>query len=62
MQSGLTSYTGNANIRNRLDSSASLGAILHASLHSSIWIQESYSKGVTVPWYTTTSVSYTYSW
>jgi hypothetical protein len=27
----------------------------------SIWIQESYSKVVTVPWYTTTSIGYTYS-
>lgn len=62
IQSGITSYTGYANVRNRLDSGVSLGAIAHLSFHSSIWIQESYSKVVTVPWYTTTSIGYTYSW
>ena len=62
IQSGLTSYTGYANVHNRLDSGLSLGAIAHCSFHSSIWIQESYSKVVTVPWYTTSSIGYTYSW
>jgi hypothetical protein len=62
IQGGITSYTGNANVRNRFASSASLGAIIHLSYHNSIWIQESYNKVVTVPWYTTSSVSYTYSW
>jgi hypothetical protein len=62
IQSGITSYTGNANVRNRLDSGVSIGAIAHCSFHSSIWIQESYSKVVTVPWYTTSSLGYTYSW
>jgi hypothetical protein len=62
IQSGITSYTGYANVRNRLDSGVSLGAIAHLSFHSSIWIQESYSKVVTVPWYTTSSIGYTYSW
>ena len=62
LQTGLTSYTGNARVENRLDSGASLGAIVHFGDHSSIWIQESYSKVVTVPWYTTSSVGYTWSW
>jgi hypothetical protein len=62
IQGGITSYTGNANVRNRFDSSASLGVVVHLSYHSSIWIQESYNKVVTVPWYSTSSVSYTYSW
>lgn len=62
LQTGLTSYTGNARIQNRLDSGVSLGAIVHINDHSSIWIQESYSKVVTVPWYTTTSLGYTWSW
>lgn len=62
IQSGITSYTGNANVRNRLDSGVSIGAIAHCSFHSSIWVQESYSKVVTVPWYTTSSIGYTYSW
>lgn len=62
IQSGITSYTGKAHVANRLDSGTSLGAIVHCSYHSSIWLQESYSKVVTVPWYTTTSIGYTYSW
>jgi len=62
VQSGITSYTGYAHVKNRLDSSVSLGAIVHCDNNSSIWIQESYSKVVTVPWYTTSSVGYTYSW
>jgi hypothetical protein len=62
LQTGLTSYTGNASVQNRLDSSASLGAIVHFNDHNSIWIQESYNKVVTVPWYTTSSIGYTWSW
>ena len=62
IQSGITSYTGHDRVLNRLDSGVSLGAIVHLSRSNSIWIQESYSKVVTVPWYTTTSVGYTYSW
>jgi hypothetical protein len=62
IQTGITSYTGNSHVLNRLDTGLSLGAIVHLNFHSSIWIQESYSKVVTVPWYTTTSIGYTYSW
>jgi hypothetical protein len=62
VQTGLTSYTGYSHLLNRLDTGVSLGAIVHSSFHSSTWIQESYNKVVTVPWYTTTSVGYTYSW
>jgi hypothetical protein len=61
VQTGITSYTGNARVENRLDSGASLGAIVHLSFHDSIWLQESYSKVVTVPWYTTFGAGYTYS-
>ena len=62
IQTGLTSYTGNPHVLNRLDSGLSLGAIIHFNDHNSIWIQESYSKVVTVPWYTTSSIGYTWSW
>jgi hypothetical protein len=62
IQSGITSYTGNTHVQNRLDSGVSLGAIVHFNDKNSIWIQESYSKVVTVPWYTTTCIGYTYSW
>jgi len=62
LQSGITSYTGNARVQNRLDSGVSLGAIVHFNNNNSIWLQESYNKVVTVPWYTTSSIGYTYSW
>jgi len=62
LQTGITSYTGNASVENRLDSGVSLGAIVHFNDRNSIWIQESYSKVVTVPWYTTSSLGYTWSW
>lgn len=62
IQSGITSYTGNARVQNRLDSGVSIGAIVHVNYRNSIWIQESYGKVVTVPWYTTSSIGYTYSW
>ena len=62
IQTGLTSYTGNPRVLNRLDSGLSLGAIIHFNDHNSIWIQESYNKVVTVPWYTTTSIGYTWNW
>jgi hypothetical protein len=62
LQEGVTSYTGNVHLQNRLDTGVSLGAIIHNNNNNSIWIQESYSKVVTVPWYTTTSIGYTYSW
>jgi hypothetical protein len=62
LQSGITTFTGNTRTMNRLDSGVSLGAIIHFTDHSSIWLQESYSKVVTVPWYTTSSIGYTWSW
>src|SRR5579863_8959395 len=62
IQTGITSFTGNARLQNRLDSGVSLGAMIHFSRHSSVWLQESYGKVVTVPWFTTSSVGYTWSW
>jgi hypothetical protein len=62
IQSGITSYTGHQYVLNRMASGASLGVIIHFTRSDSIWIQESYTKVVTVPWYTTTSLGYTYSW
>ncbi len=62
VQLGITSYTGSSQVTNHLDTGLSIGAIVHLSFHDSIWIQETYSKVVTVPWYTTSSIGYTYSW
>jgi hypothetical protein len=61
-QLGITSFTGNPRVQNRLDSSLSLGAIFHFTRHSSIWAQESWGKVVTMPWFTTSSVGYGWSW
>jgi hypothetical protein len=62
VQIGLTSFTGGPGVQNRFYDGESLGAIVHLNGRSSIWIQETYNKIVTVPWYTTTSVGYTWSW
>ena len=62
LQGGITSYTGTTRLQNRFYSGVSLGGVIHFTDHHSIWIQESYNKVVTVPWYTTTSAGYTYSW
>lgn len=62
IQAGLTSFTGNAYVQNRFYDGESLGAAIHLNDHNGIWVQESYNKIPTVPWYTTTGIGYTYSW
>jgi hypothetical protein len=62
VQTGLTSFTGNVRVQNRLDSSLSLGAIFHFKRHSSVWVEESYGKVVSVPWFTTSSIGYGWTW
>lgn len=61
IQAGLTSYTGAPQVLNRFYDGESLGAIVHFTDHSSIWIQETFNKILTVPWYTTSSIGYTWS-
>jgi hypothetical protein len=62
IQAGMTSMTGNAHIENRFYDGESLGAVIHFNDHNAIWVQETYNKIPTVPWYTTTSIGYTWSW
>jgi hypothetical protein len=62
IQGGLTSLTGNTAVANRLYDGESLGAIIHCNDHNSFWVQETYNKIVTLPWYTTASAGYTWSW
>jgi hypothetical protein len=62
IQAGLTSFTGNAHVENRFYGGEALGASIHFNNHNSIWIQETYNKIPTVPWYTTTGIGYTLSW
>jgi hypothetical protein len=62
IQAGLTSFTGNAHVENRFYDGEALGAAIHFNDHNGIWIQETYSKIPTVPWYTTFGIGYTWSW
>jgi hypothetical protein len=62
IQGGITSMTGYPSVRNRFYDGESLGLIVRFNDHHSIWIQETFNKVVTVPWYTTASIGYTRSW
>lgn len=62
VQLGVTSLTGGGQVQSHLYDGESLGLVVHFNDHNSIWIQESFNKILTVPWYTTTSVGYTRSW
>jgi hypothetical protein len=62
IQGGITSLTGNRSVANRFYNGESLGLIVHFNDRNSIWIQETFNKLVTVPWYTTASIGYTRSW
>ena len=62
IQGGITSVTGNPWVLNRFYDGESLGLIAHFTDHHSIWIQETYNKIVSFPWYTTASIGYTRSW
>ncbi len=60
VQAGLSSLTGDQ-VQNRFSTSPGAGLIVHFSRSQSLWLQELYNKVVTVPWYTVSSVGYTYS-
>jgi len=62
IQTGLTSFTGYADVENRFYDGEALGAVVHINDRNSIWIQESYNKIPTFPWYITTGIGYTWSW
>jgi hypothetical protein len=62
IQGGITSMTGYAYVESRFYDGESIGAIVHLNDRSSIWIQETFNKVVTVPWYTTASIGFTRSW
>lgn len=62
IQGGISTFTGYPQAQNHFYDGESLGAIVHFNDHSSIWIQETFNKIITVPWYTTTSIGYTWSW
>jgi hypothetical protein len=62
IQAGITTLTGNPTLQNHFYDGESLGAVIHFTSHHSIWIQETFNKISTIPWYTTTSIGYTRSW
>ena len=62
LQVGISSFTGNAHVENHFYDGESLGAVIHFNDQNSIWIQETFNKIITAPWYTTTSIGYTRSW
>jgi hypothetical protein len=62
IEAGLTTLTGYPHALNRFYNGDALGASVHFNDHNSIWIQETYNKIPTIPWYTTTGVGYTWSW
>lgn len=60
-QLGITSLTGGRNVQNRLFLASSLGLAIHFTPHQAIWVQEQINRVSTVPWCTTTSVGYVFS-
>ena len=62
VQIGISSFTGGPRLESHFYDGESLGAVIHFDNHNSIWIQETFNKIITAPWYTTTSIGYTRSW
>ena len=61
LQGGLSSLTGDEKVHNRFSWNESVGLKFHLNRKNAIWVQETYNKVVTLPWYTVTSIGYTYS-
>jgi hypothetical protein len=61
LQGGISSLTGDTKVHNRFSWNETLGVKFHLNRFNAIWVEETYNKVVTVPWYTVTSVGYTYS-
>jgi hypothetical protein len=62
IQGGISTFTGNPALQNHFYNGESLGAVIHFNNYNSIWVQETFNKIISVPWYTTTSIGYTRSW
>ncbi len=61
-QAGLTTVTGYRKPLNRAYYAGSGGLVYHLSRHQGIWLQETYNKVETTPWYTSTNIGYVLSW
>lgn len=62
VQAGVSTFTGFSRLQNHFYNGESLGGIIHFNQHNSMWLQDTFNKIVTIPWYTTFSVGYTWSW
>lgn len=61
-QEGITSITGGPKgVQNRLYSGSSIGIIYHVTPRHGVWLQETYNKINTTPWYTSTNIGYVFS-
>ena len=61
LQAGISTLTGDTELHNHFNFNENVGVKFHINRFNAIWVQETYNKVVTVPWYTVTSVGYTYS-
>ena len=60
LQAGISTLTGDT-VTNHFNFNENVGVKFHINRFNAIWVQETYNKVVTVPWYTVTSIGYTYS-
>jgi len=60
LQAGVSILTG-PTASNHFNFNENVGVKFHINRFNAIWVQETYNKVVTVPWYTVTSIGYTYS-
>ena len=61
LQAGISSLTGGPTVDSHFNFNENVGVKFHINRFNAIWVQETYNKVVTVPWYTVTSIGYTYS-
>ena len=61
LQAGVSSLTGGPTVDSHFNFNENVGVKFHINRFNAIWVQETYNKVVTVPWYTVTSIGYTYS-
>lgn len=62
LQYGVSSFTGGKKVQNRFYNGYSFGVTYHFTDHQGIWVQETFNKINTVPWYTSTNAGYVWSW
>jgi hypothetical protein len=61
LQAGVSTLTGDTELHNHFNFNENVGVKFHINRFNAIWVQETYNKVVSIPWYTVTSIGYTYS-